>query len=186
MLKSSGIENVINTSCPSVWDLKQDHLENIPTKKADNVILTLTDYNKCFESDQKLIELLSNQYKKLFFWPQGQGDMEYFHAITKGFNTEIETISPNLKSYDNFLQEIQVDYVGNRLHAGIRAIQNGRRAHIISIDNRAIEISKDINLSCSTRGDFDSLQDFISSTNEMILSIPYDEIELWKSQFSGF
>ena len=186
MLNSSGIKNVINTSCPSVWDLKQNHLENIPTKKADNVILTLTDYNKCFESDQKLIELLSNQYKKLFFWPQGQGDMEYFQAITQGFNTEIETISPNLKSYDNFLQEIQVDYVGNRLHAGIRAIQNGRRTHIISIDNRASEISKDINLSCSMRGDFDSLQDFISSTNQTILSIPYDEIELWKSQFIGF
>lgn len=186
MLYSSGIKNIINTSCPSVWDLKQDHLENIPTTKADNVILTLTDYNKCFDSDQKLIELLSNHYKKLFFWPQGQGDVEYFHAITKGFNTNIETISPNLKTYDNFLQEIRVDYVGNRLHAGIKAIQNGRRTHIISIDNRASEISKDINLSCSMRGDFESLHEFVSSNNETALSIPYDAIDMWKSQFSGF
>ena len=41
MLSDSGIKNIINTSCPSVWDLKQEHLANIPSKKADNVIFTL-------------------------------------------------------------------------------------------------------------------------------------------------
>ena len=125
-------------------------------------------------------------YKNLFFWPQGLGDAKYFRSISEGSNVDVKIISPNLCSFDDFLQTVQVDYIGNRLHAGIRAIQKGRRAHIISIDNRAHEISKDINLSSSIRGDFESVHEFISSNNETALSIPYDAIDTWKSQFSEF
>ena len=186
MLNDSGIRNIINTSCPSVWDLTQEHLASIPSKKADNVLFTLTDYNKSFENDKNLLKMLAKDYKNLFFWPQGLGDAKYFRSISEESNVDVKIISPNLCSFDDFLQTVQVDYIGNRLHAGIRAIQKGRRAHIISIDNRAHEISKDINLSSSIRGDFESVHEFISSNNETALSIPYDAIDTWKSQFSEF
>ena len=57
MLNDSGIRDIINTSCPSVWDLTQEHLASIPSKKADNVLFTLTDYNKSFENDKNLLKI---------------------------------------------------------------------------------------------------------------------------------
>ena len=44
-----------------------------------------------------------------------------------------------------------IDYVGTRLHAGIRALQHKKRTIIIGIDNRAIEKAKDFNLTVIDR-----------------------------------
>ena len=184
MLKKIGITNVINTSCPSLWNITKVHLLNIPTQKAENVVITLTDYNKSFKNDMCFIEKVAKEYKKIYFWPQGAGDKRYLESILKKSNANIEFIAPNLSSYDKFLIETNTDYIGNRLHAGIRAIQFGKRTHIIEIDNRASEISKDINLWSSKRGNLESLSEFIESREEMELSIPYDDINFWKSQFS--
>ena len=36
MLKSIGIENVVNTSCPTVWGITREHCRRIPTLKGKN------------------------------------------------------------------------------------------------------------------------------------------------------
>ena len=52
-------------------------------------------------------------------------------------------MSPTLEAFDNLLEsEIDLDYIGTRLHAGIRAIQKKRRSIIIGVDNRALEMQK--------------------------------------------
>ena len=37
MLNSIGINNVVNTSCPTVWNITPDHLATIPDTKAKYV-----------------------------------------------------------------------------------------------------------------------------------------------------
>ena len=61
-LKSIGISNVINTACPTMWTLTQEHCKLIPSKKANSVIFTLTDYNVSRELDQALIDVLIKNY----------------------------------------------------------------------------------------------------------------------------
>jgi hypothetical protein len=55
MLNSCGIDNVMNTSCPTMWGLTESHCAKIPSTKAKNVVFTLTDYRKDFEADKNLI-----------------------------------------------------------------------------------------------------------------------------------
>lgn len=69
-LEQIGIKNVINTGCPTLWKLTNEHCSNIPIKKAENVVCTLTDYNKEYDKDKQLLEILKKNYKKVYFWPQ--------------------------------------------------------------------------------------------------------------------
>ena len=77
----------------------------------------------------------------------------------------------------------EVDYIGTRLHAGIRAIQKKKRTLILSIDNRAIEIAKDINLNSCERGNNKEIKEFILNNYKTDIKIKKQEIEEWKSQF---
>ena len=61
-LDSMGIK-AINTGCPTTWTLTPEHCCEIPIKKADNVVFTLTDYNQDTKNDPLLIELLLDNYK---------------------------------------------------------------------------------------------------------------------------
>jgi len=186
MLNSIGINNVINTSCPTVWDITPEHITKIPNNKAKYVLTTLTDYNKDTVLDSKLLQILDSNYEKVFFWPQGLGDHEYLMQLVKKIKISLEIISPNLRSFDSILENEEIDYVGTRLHAGIRAIQKSVRTFIVAVDNRAKEISKDINLHSSERGNFNNLKTFINTNLENKLDIPYKQIEDWKSQFKDF
>jgi polysaccharide pyruvyl transferase WcaK-like protein len=81
------------------------------------------------------------------------------------------------------LDNHDIDYVGTRLHAGIRALQKKRRAIIIAIDNRAIEKQKDFNLTIINRDKIDYLKDKILSSFNTDIRIPVSNIDLWKKQF---
>ena len=186
MLNSIGINNVVNTSCPTVWNITPDHLATIPDSKAKYVVTTLTDYNKDIVLDSKLLEILDSNYEKVFFWPQGLGDYEYLMQLVQNIKINLEIISPNLRSFDFILENEDIDYVGTRLHAGIRAIQKSVRAFVVTIDNRAKEISKDICLNATERLNVDPLKNFINAKTENNLVIPYKQIDDWKSQFRDF
>ena len=186
MLNSIGINNVVNTSCPTVWNITPDHLATIPDTKAKYVVTTLTDYNKDIVLDSKLLEMLDSNYEKVFFWPQGLGDYEYLMQLVQNIKINLEIISPNLHSFDFILENEDIDYVGTRLHAGIRAIQKSVRTFIVTIDNRAKEISKDIYLNATERLNDDPLKNFINAKTENNLVIPYKQIDDWKSQFRDF
>ena len=77
-----------------------------------------------------------------------------------------------------------VDYVGTRLHAGIRALSKGHRTIVISIDNRAKNIGKDTGLPTIEREDIEVLlQDKINSEFATNIHMPINNIKQWKKQF---
>ena len=183
MLASIGIENVVNTSCPSTWKLDDKHCNQISKSKSNSVVFTITDYNKDPEHDSIFIKQLQTKYDEIFFWPQGLGDLKYFASLDLASKESIIVLQPNLKSFDSILENYKIDYIGTRLHAGIRALQFKNRALIIAIDNRAHEIAQDINLKISQRGNLDQISSFINSSANSLIKIPAREIHKWKNQF---
>lgn len=182
MLKSMGITNVINTGCATMWSLTPEHCKKIPTKKSENVIFTLTDYKPDKEKDINFIKILNKNYKVLYYWPQGIGDVEYFESLK--LDIPIKIVNPNLKAYDNILEENEIDFIGTRLHGGIRALQKMKRTIIIAVDNRAKEKQKDFNIVCIERENLTQLEDLINSCWKTEIVIPLENIQKWKNQFS--
>lgn len=182
MLNSIGVSAVVNTCCPTTWKLTAAHCSFIPTKKAKNVTVTLTDYNKSRVTDQLLLDALLDSYENIYYWTQGAGDLAYIESFHK-HKGRIKLIPPKLNKFDQLLDSEDCDYVGTRLHAGIRAIQRKKRTLILAVDNRATEISEDVSLNVKPRGDISAIQGFISGHYETRLKIPFDEINRWKAQF---
>lgn len=180
-LNEIGITNVINTGCPTLWTLTKEFCKDIPKKKADKVVFTLTDYNKDVENDKKLIEILRKNYKEIYFWVQGADDYEYLQELNE--LKDIKIIAPNLKSYDKILKKENIDFIGTRLHGGIRALQNKKRTIIISVDNRATELNKNYNIPIIQRDDISHLEDIINNDLVTDINIPEENIKKWKSQF---
>ncbi|MBW2738466.1 MAG: polysaccharide pyruvyl transferase family protein [Deltaproteobacteria bacterium] len=185
MLKTMGIDNVVNTGCPTMWKLIKQHCMKIPYQKADSVVFTLTDYNQSPKADLAIIQYLRNSYDTVYFWPQGMSDIDYFNTL--GSFDDIIKVSASLNAYDKLLQDtsISLDYVGTRLHAGIRALQKYRRTIIIAIDNRAMEKSKDFNLLIVHRNDQKLLEKTIESPFTTEIRLPLKNITKWKNQFNG-
>ena len=132
--------------------------------------------------DQAMLDILSGCYDRVFLWPQGKDDNEYFQKVRMKDN--IELVPFGLASYDKILELKNIDYVGTRLHAGIRALSKCHRTIIISIDNRARNIGKDTGLPIVEREDIETLlQQKIYSEFVTDLRIPIDNIKQWKNQF---
>lgn len=173
----------INTGCVTMWALTPDFCAQIPTKKADNVVFTLTARMQPDPSDQMLIDTLKREYDHVSFWIQGDKDEAYFHAFS---NTDgIEIIPPHKAAYEAVLMRSNIEYVGTRLHGGIYALRHKKRAIIISIDERAQSISADTGLITIEKNDLGRLPALINSEFETKLRIPFDEIARWKAQFEG-
>jgi len=179
-LKSIGITNVINTCCPTMWSLTEEHCAKIPTKKSNSVLLTFTEYNQKPDYDSRLINILSQEYEKIYFWTQQPKDYEYIRNIC---GESVVYVKPSLKALDEILSSYDTDYVGTRLHAGIRALQHKRRALILSVDNRAIEIGRDTNLPTASREDMESISSWINSNYETQIKLPLANINEWRNQF---
>lgn len=185
MLKSIGIKNVIYTGCPTMWNITPELCSRIPKSKANYVVCTLTDYNRNIHMDQAMLNILSSNYKQVFLWPQGIEDSEYFQKVIIGDNIKI--IPFGLEAYDKILDMEDIDYVGTRLHAGIRALTKEHRTLVISIDNRAKNIGNDTGLPTIEREDIEVLlQDKINSEFATDIHMPIDNIKKWKKQFKSY
>lgn len=181
MLKGMGFK-VLNTGCPTTWHLTPEHISKICQKsRKDAVLLALTDYNQDKEKDRRILDICRKYYSKIYFWPQGVGDYRYFVKALDGKDAVV--INSTLSAFDQVLISGEVDYVGTRLHAGIRALQKGCHAYIISIDNRAEEISKDINLPIVRRIEIDKLENWLNDNYYIDLNINWRAIESWRDQF---
>lgn len=180
-LNSIGIDNVLNTGCATMWDLTPDFCSKIPAKKARNVVFTLTDYSQDVEKDQQLIDILKREYENVYFWVQGSKDYSYLKSLDF---SDVDIVPPKLVAYDELLEsDIDLEFIGTRLHGGIRAMQKGRRTIIIGVDNRALEKQKDFNLNVIDRNDIDKLSDYINSEIETDLTLDFEAINKWKNQF---
>lgn len=172
--------SAVNTSCPTMWGLTPEHCRRVSKEKGRSVVTNLTFYQARPELDRPLLELLKDRYAKVYFWPQQQEDMAYFEALAV---SGIEIVNPSVAAFDQLLEGDDVDMVGTRLHAGIRGLQKLRRALILSVDNRATEISKDTGLPVVARGDLAAVQDWIDGAVPLDIRLPDAAIAGWKAQF---
>lgn len=184
MLKSSGIDNVVNTDCLTMIGLDKS-CGSIPEVKAENVLFTLTGILKRVDNDKNLIRVLRRNYKKLYYFPQGNTDLEYLKNITNV--DDITIIDESFEAYTDFLKDnnIDFDYVGTRLHGGIHAMQNGRRSIIIAVDNRAIEIAYDTGLPVILESEVgEKIEAMINSSWKTEVKLNTEAIETWRNSFA--
>lgn len=182
-LRSNGIENVLYTACPTMWSLNEEFCKGIPTKKASNVVTTITDYNRDYHLDWYMLDTLLTEYNKVYIWIQGDKDLEYLSQYSKF--SQLNIIENSFEKYTDFLENMDdLDYVGTRLHAGIHALNYKKRSIIISIDNRAKEIAKNTNLPIIERNCIISdLKNKINSQFITNIDLPTENIQMWKNQF---
>lgn len=184
MLSKIGIKNTLNTSCPTVWGLTKDHCSSISHRKSESVVTTITDYYPSAGDDFHMIKILLSKYSKVFVWLQGLNDFSYLKSLGLIDIDGLCFVPPSLKAFESLLASHNLDYIGTRLHAGIKAIQFGKRALIIGVDNRAREIANDIGLNVATRGDLNAIHEFIDSSFVTSIELPMQAIEAWRSQFT--
>lgn len=179
-MRSMGYRNVMNTGCPTMWPLAGFQPEEYEKVKQSNVLVMLTDYYKSIEIDRKLLDILFANYKDVYFWPQGRGDEAYI----KELNYPVKLLGHNIAAFVEFLNTgIDFDYVGTRLHGGVRCLLEKKRALILAVDNRAREIAKDTNLNVLDRKDIEGIANWINGPTETKLAINTENINKWKRQF---
>jgi Polysaccharide pyruvyl transferase len=185
-LNKIGIENVVNTGCPTMWMLN-NHDVSSRVGLLENCIFTLTDYHKNPKFDNQLIKIIIDSYSKnIFFFPQGSMDLEYLITLSnyQKYISRITIVKRNINDYISILASRNIDYIGTRLHAGIKALQMKKNTLILSIDNRAREISNDTGLPVVERNNFRKINNWIKGEKLFDkIQIPVKEIEIWKSQF---
>lgn len=179
-LATIGIDS-INTGCPTLWRLTDEVVGQIPKEKKSKVVITLTDYNRNKERDIKLLDVCLRNYETVYLFPQGTGDIPYITEL--GYLERLQFVSPQIAAYNAILESGEVDYIGTRLHAGIRALQKSVRSFIIGIDNRAKEMARDFGLPVLDEKRIDELESWIARPYELNLNIPFERIESWKQQF---
>lgn len=181
-LAEANIANVLNTGCPTLWRLTPDRLAAVPGQKGHGVVTTITDYARSPEADRMMLKTLLDSYATVYFWPQGAGDLDYLRALDVAGLTMLRS---SLSHFDALLAETPgIDYVGTRLHGGIRALQHGRRSLVVSVDNRAREMGGDFRLPILERDDIAGLAGRIEGGIGLEVALPQEAIARWRGQFS--
>jgi polysaccharide pyruvyl transferase WcaK-like protein len=179
-LRSIGITNVINTGCPTMWPLARQKPEDIPCQKANTALLMLTDYYSRPELDSKLVDLVLEEYEKVYYWPQGRYDLE----LPSQKDRPLIRLEPTVEALDEFLQSYGAfDYIGTRLHGGIMCLLARKRSLILEVDNRAREIARDTGLPTTARDNYDYIAHWISNPTPVKITINEAAICRWRSQF---
>jgi len=91
--------------------------------------------------------------------------------------------APTLQAFDALLAG-PVDYIGTRLHGGIRAFDRGAWGLIVAVDNRALEIGKDTGLPVHARGDRAEIEASITARATRHIDLPQRDIDAWLAQFA--
>lgn len=176
MLIEAGVTNVVNTGCATLWGLTKEHCAMIRRSKGEIAVTTITDYRQDMARDTEMMRILAEQYAQVHVWPQGSRDFEYLSRL--GLLDSVRLIEPSLKSYDDFMRSHpEADYVGTRLHGGIRALQHGNRSIIVSIDNRAREMGRDFKLPAIERESIGTLSLKVNEPFATAIAIDEDAIK---------
>ena len=184
-LNSMGIE-AINTGCATLWSLTKNFCSTIPKQKSEKVVFTLTDYCPDRKNDIEMIKILNSKYSQIYYWIQGIHDKEYIESLNLDWELKkkIVYIGPSLNAYNDFLLNNICDYVGTRLHAGIKAMQCGKRSIIIGVDNRAKDMNETYHLNYIERKDISNdLANYIDSSIETNVRIKEKNIKRFLDQF---
>lgn len=185
-LQEAGVDNVLNTACPTMWSLTPQRQNEISATRSDNVIASITDY--CFDPglDALMLETLKSLYKNVTIWVQGSHDLDWcLEGIVDP--SEFRLIGPDIEDLNRAIATEDFDYVGTRLHAGIRCLNGGHRSLIVSVDNRARQIGKDTGLPVVERceGFEKAIASWVEHPVKTEIELPWKAIDQWKAQFSG-
>jgi hypothetical protein len=167
---------VANTCCPSTWPLADTVAA--PASGRTAVVSTVSDYSMS-AFDLAMLTELADRYAEVLVWPQGRGDLRYLASLD--LPRRVVPLPPGLASFDSALRD--ADYVGTRLHGGIRAHQLGAPALVVAIDNRAVEMSADTGLPIVRRGDIDGLRSALDNGGSRTVSWPRTEQARWRTSW---
>ncbi len=183
-MQELGIDNVVNTACVTMWRLDLEKLKQLPAARSRSVVTTINAGDAHPEKDKRIAEALLSRYDEVYAWVQGIDDANY---IQQTFAGKAKIVAPQLSKYDALLRDHpSLDYFGHRLHGGIRALQHNRRATIVSIDNRATEITRDTRLPVIERdAPIDQIIAALENPAAIDIRLPEKEIETWRSQFAS-
>lgn len=184
LLKAVPNRSVLNTACPTMWTLTSAHINTVnkvARTPSDACVTTVTDYKADPQRDISMLNALLDSYKEVYVWIQGEGDARYLGDISMSLSGRLMHISPTLSAYDEFLRSRErLDFMGTRLHAGIRALQWGHPATIVEVDNRAKEISNDTGLKTWPRDQpFEMMIKKHRESYNIILNLPKENIYKW-------
>lgn len=182
LLEDMGFK-AINTGCPTLWKFTPEFCKQIPTKKSNKVIFSLSGYKaqRNRKNDKALIDILRENYDEIIFWCQTSRDELYLDTFE---NVEDIPRIYSLEKYAQILDEGNVDYVGTRLHGGVYAMQHKVRSIIISIDHRARGFHDTNNLVICERDEInEKLADMINGEIVTDIKLMQENIDFWKEQF---
>ena len=183
-LRAAGFDNVVNTSCPTLWEWAGEPRQINCQEPSDRVLLMLTDYRRDESLDRALVHLLAGQYKEIIFWPQGSIDPYYGSYLLFGVRNKVRILDATMDAFEKFLAtEGPLDCVGTRLHGGIKCLKAGQRSLIIEVDNRAREIARDTSLPTVARDDIKAIEHWTRAPQPCTVHILKDPIDRWKQQF---
>ncbi len=186
-LKRMGITNIINTHCPTMWPLSGKPREYFGDR-ARSVLTTITDYNQSERlHDENNLRHLTELYDDVYVWPQGDRDRNYLDTFDYHLLKKLRMVPRTMAALDILLAEEHLDYVGTRLHCGIKCMNHGVRSLILSVDNRASEISKDTGLPVVSRADARlSVSRWYEANEKPSLSLNQDAINEWQVKLKAF
>ncbi|WP_062379492.1 polysaccharide pyruvyl transferase family protein [Demequina pelophila] len=176
MLQSQGIA-AVNTNCPTMWSLGRDQPHPGAGKEC---VATVTDYRPSPVQDRLMMAALARHYSKVLVWPQGTRDRSYIEKLRLGRNFEV--LEMGVQSFEDAVRGR--DYVGTRLHAGMRAAQLSSPALIVAIDNRAAEIARDTGIAVVPRTFWHSaLRRLLRGRGHSVLELRDDARTAWVREF---
>lgn len=185
-MEEMGFRNVLNTGCVTFWDIPGETIARIPAEKSSAAVFTLTAHRQDPQRDRFMIETLLENYRSVFFWPQGDRDLDYFRSLmpeTEPDCNRIRVLERSLQAFEELLERGGTDYVGTRLHGGCHALNMGARTLVVAVDNRAAEIGKDTGLPVIPREQIERLPEHINAPLHVSLNIRAEDIRAWKDQF---
>jgi polysaccharide pyruvyl transferase WcaK-like protein len=178
ILDACGLD-YLNTSCPTLWDYRG--FRHSVRRNPKTVCFTLTAA-KPHPSDAIVLRRLHATYERVHFWPQQKEDLAYLWSIAG--DVAIHSIPGNLVAFDDFLDRERPDYVGTRLHGGIRALSRGCRTLIISIDNRARAMGAETGLPTIERERVEEdLAMRLDRDEAPVFNVDHSRIETFLNQF---
>ena len=116
----------------------------------------------------------------MYFWSQTYGGYKTLRSYENC--DKIKYIDPELNEYRKFILENDVDYVGTRLHGGVFAMQNKKRAINLSVAHRAEEFDR-YHINVLPQDDIQAIDEKINSDFATAVTVDYKIVNEWLSQF---
>lgn len=173
---------VANTSCPTLWQLTPEACAAIPVKKAPDAVVTVTAYRQKPEADRAFLDAVTKRYRKVWFYSQMADDAPHIEKL--GFG-HLARVPCSTAAFTHILKNEDVDYIGSRLHGGIRALQCGKRSLVLQVDNRARDIALHVNLPSLPVEDSSGIAAWIETPAPTDIRLPQADIDAWRAQFAG-